>query len=543
MKPAKLALMQTLTIGVFLLGLQACTVKVDDETPRIKKKTCEPEHTTTRLEYDLAITFFEIRKTKTDLSVLSKGSLDIYLQYSTFLVDLFDNKQLRACVVEKDGDVSVMTWDQKSLEAEKRINERLNQLVEAKEKGSNDVGDSSAKSGSVGNISSPHPMHTGLGKKAVLKKLIEEELDKAVNQGRLSVEVQSANYRGQGELTIPKEDLRVSIGKFFSGSYSKLKAEIVRVLMEGVTNFTTSQAKVYFAAEDERFRPALDYFKRVYDKDLDKVVVIEAPIKNIPHTRGANLEALGMYLDLRMVGTIPPMIRFTNPGSDFDSRLNNTTRVNGVIVINIEDQLRIFRKAIKSYFGSEMIFHLDTEGINKNSMESLHLESAMVHELTHLLNGMECLKILKETCTHEFRLQNRNDVVKRANTDLDANYKLFLGHPKTIVTKWELDALHRKYFTSSTDSERDRWVGNKLIELFNQSHKAIQHIETEVEKRAYKEQLNYLREAGLSGEEAVQAIISSGAGSDIEIYMNGTKEKISSPGIPWMESVLRELNN
>ena len=113
---------------LLIITLAGCTESKDSIVVESKKVNCTEKQTIKRVDYNNAIEKFDSRKTVRNFKTLSDDELKAYWVESAVLVSLFED-DLRACVIESDGSVSVKVWTQESVDSEYKMFEFLAKII------------------------------------------------------------------------------------------------------------------------------------------------------------------------------------------------------------------------------------------------------------------------------------------------------------------------------------------------------------------------------------------------------------------------------
>ncbi|MCB0411155.1 MAG: hypothetical protein KDD22_01430, partial [Bdellovibrionales bacterium] len=272
----------------FLVGLSACkNTKEETVVQENRQMSCSQKQTITRKEYDQAIDTFDQRKSIIDFESLSEQELYHYRLESQVLINIFED-ELEACVIEGDGQITKQVWTQKSLDKESKMYELLTNLYYRKSKtaaisssSKSSPRSTDSSSGSTSVFPSSDQKNTGSNPKAELKAFIEKKLNESIGNNSVQIEMEKPYIFGASNNS-SENQIKHKALKHYTSNFEEIRKPVIEFLSQLVTNYSTSSAKIKFADEDNRLAPVLRYYKKNYDKDLTRVIVIDAPISSIP---------------------------------------------------------------------------------------------------------------------------------------------------------------------------------------------------------------------------------------------------------------------
>jgi hypothetical protein len=528
------------SVTLLTMIVVACS-KPAQNTVGEKIISCTEKQTIKRAEYDTTISRLLSRKALGSYSLIPDDEIVFYKLYSQILVTLFEDN-LKACVIESDGQISTMSWTQKSLDNEIKVLEKLTQMLLDKLEKSEDnpqgniLGSTGLNSGN--SYAPPTDLHTGLKTVTALEEFVSNRFSKSTNESKVILELQQPYISGDTG-SQSQENIHQKALDHYAKNFSKIRPLVIDFLIKMVTNYTTPSANIKFAIEDKKFEPVLNYFKEKYNKDLSKVVVIEAPIATIPHTKGSFAEqTVGLFIS---PVAIPIKIEVRLPLNDLDSSLDKNSYVKGFLLINIEDQLAILKESLKYYFKSEMLFHLDPVTITKHGVGEIGLEAVVAHELRHLVDFWNCQSNPTDICDQEVLNQDWERVKQEGINKQNENFQSYLNHSDTRQTKIELQQLISRYRPNKNSSEREDWANSIQRKYFNQVYPKYPSYFSMNEQQGYKESLSYLMANGMNKKQSIELCLKIATGPTFPITMDGNQERISSPGLPWAENLFQSL--
>jgi hypothetical protein len=371
-----------------------------------------------------------------------------------------------------------------------------------------------------------------VGTEIDLKDFIRAQVREARRAGEMDVVILEAQAHGQRE-GFNDDEMRAALGSYFKDS-AKNEEKIVEALTEHVMRLTSNEARIYYASAIEALQPVLEYYKTNYGEDLSNVVVVVAPISSIPISKGEEGQggrSIGLFLP---PAAIQLEKNFSLPLNKIDALAKQDSYVSGVFEVKLANQVKMHRAAMEHFFHSERLIHIDLTAAG-----SLFWQSTAAHEFRHLIDYFNCPNSRHpELCDPAEIEKNWNETVRNANDAMEANYKAYLHHPLTLQARKELEALIRKYQPMQDDAERERWVQDELLDEFDQIYQTYPKFFSNMERRAYKEQLKYLLSRGLTRQEAIQTVIVT---KKSVLQMDGKEEYVTCPGLPWVEELFGHL--
>jgi hypothetical protein len=523
---------------VFLILVVGCSETKKPVPSQIKIAACIDRQTIERSVYDGVMETFKSRRAVQNFETLSNEHLIKYWEKSLILVGLF-SYDLRACVIEKDGSTSVKVWTQESFNSEKEMLVYLSGMISKDGTQSRVQPPSSNVAGAALRPQPPADQHTGVRSSSELERFVLSGLNTSLSAKRVNLELQQARIFGSMG-TYSQDDLSKKAVAYYTSNFAEIRPHVIDFMVKITTFYSTPTAIVKYAAEDSRFAPVIEYYKEKYQVDLSKVVVIDAPISTIPHAAGTFAQnSLGLFVS---PVAVPIAIQIRLPLHQLDTALDRQSYLSGTLVVKVDDQLAMLIESLKFYFGSEMIFHVDSAKVASQGVGKLGLEGVLAHEVRHLLDFFSCQSNPTKECSEEYLNKDLERVREVGQTKQTENYQAFVSDRATAQSKHEIMQLYGKYYPSKTNSERQVWAENILQRAFHRAYMgSYQNYFSLKERSAYREHLKYLLNGGLSQEAAIEMVLKTGTGEKLPLSMDGNIEYVSWPGFPWLQEHLESL--
>lgn len=524
----KLTKIACLALAVFIGSSCTPTLNSSEVISIQPVQQCSEKHTVSRARYDKMIFQFSQRADVRNPERLSQQTLEDNWLNSAQMISLFEN--LKACVLEANGLITIKVWSKKSFDAEVERYRILSSVIFGKSEKRNNTPAPLAEV--------PPKNHSGVSSEESLQKLVSKLVDEAVRDQKTQLEVTQLQVSVR-PVNHSNEELLAMTEKYYRDNFELLKPTIIQSLVTYTKNFTSQGAQIQYAHEARSLTPVLEYFRVKYSQDLSDVVVISAPISSIPHV-GTSIfgSALGLFISPRAV---PIGISFRLPLNKLDATLSSGS-ISGNIHIKFNNSEDILLSSMRQFFKSYKLIHIDPRRIAASGVGAVGFEAVVAHEMRHLIDHFNCAKQPSDVCNEDRVKADWDATIQEARERQERNYQAYLASPDTRTTKSELVKLHQKYRPALGSSEQIAWADTAVKQFFDANYTATYPLYFSMkERRGYREQLSYLVQSGQSKAQAVQTVLRTSAPERFSIQMDQVTESIHTPGRPWIDQLLLEL--